>query len=108
MPNLWLASFCGLMGSVAICNDFERDKKAMYAIFADGGRQYKVSVGQVLDLDFRDNSAGEVLTFDQILAVSTDAGSKFGAPTVPGAKDRSRSGWRHPRPQGRYAQIPPP
>ncbi len=58
----------------------------MYAIFADGGRQYKVSVGQVLDLDFRDNSAGEVLTFDQILAVSTDAGSKFGAPTVPGAK----------------------
>ena len=58
----------------------------MYAIFADGGRQYKVSEGQVLELDFRDSTAGEVLTFDQVLAVSTDAGSKFGTPTVAGAK----------------------
>lgn len=57
-----------------------------YAIIADGGRQYKVSEGQVLDLDYRDNTAGEILTFDQVLAVSTDAGSKFGAPTVAGAK----------------------
>jgi large subunit ribosomal protein L21 len=58
----------------------------MYAIFADGGRQYKVSEGQVLELDFRDSTAGEVLTFDQVLAVSSEAGSKFGAPTVAGAK----------------------
>jgi large subunit ribosomal protein L21 len=58
----------------------------MYAIFADGGRQYKVSEGQVLELDYRDSTAGELLTFDQVLAVSTDAGSKFGAPTVAGAK----------------------
>lgn len=57
-----------------------------YAIFADGGRQYKVSEGQVLDLDYRDNTAGEILTFDKVLAVSSDAGSKFGAPTVAGAK----------------------
>lgn len=58
----------------------------MYAIIADSGRQYKVSEGQVLDIDFRDNTAGEILTFENVLAVSTDAGSKFGAPTVSGAK----------------------
>lgn len=57
-----------------------------YAIIADSGRQYKVSEGQVLDIDFRDSTAGEILTFENVLAVSTDAGSQFGIPTVTGAK----------------------
>jgi len=58
----------------------------MYAIIADGGRQYKVEEGQELAIDFRDVSAGEKLTFEKILAVSSGDGDfKLGAPTVEGA-----------------------
>ncbi len=62
----------------------------MYAIFVDGGRQYKVEEGQKLAVDFRDLPAGEKVTFDRVLAVSTTDGEgggdvKLGAPTVDGA-----------------------
>lgn len=57
----------------------------MYAIIADGGRQYKVEQGQVLEIDFRAVEPGEELTFDRVLAVSTDDGFKLGKPTVAGA-----------------------
>jgi large subunit ribosomal protein L21 len=58
----------------------------MYAIIADGGRQYKVEEGQELTIDFRDSSAGETLTFDKVLAVSDGEGDlKLGAPMLAGA-----------------------
>ena len=57
----------------------------MYAIIQDGGRQYKVTEGQELDLDYRDVSSGETLTFDTVLAVSGGEGIKLGEPTVSGA-----------------------
>ena len=57
----------------------------MYAIFTDGGRQYKVEEGQELELDYREVPPGEQLTFDKVLAVSADAGLKLGQPTVSGA-----------------------
>jgi large subunit ribosomal protein L21 len=57
----------------------------MYAIIADGGRQYKVVEGQELEIDFRDVSQGDQLTFDKVLAVSSDAGTTVGAPAVAGA-----------------------
>jgi large subunit ribosomal protein L21 len=57
----------------------------MYAIIADGGRQYKVEQGQELEIDYRDASKGDELTFDQVLAVSGGEGLKLGKPTVAGA-----------------------
>lgn len=57
----------------------------MYAIIADGGRQYKVAEGQELELDFRDLPPGDQVTFDQVLAVSVDDGLRLGQPTVAGA-----------------------
>ena len=57
----------------------------MYAIIADGGRQYKVEEGQELTIDFRESSAGEQFTFDKVLAVSDGAGDlKLGAPWLEG------------------------
>jgi len=52
----------------------------MYAIIADGGRQYKVEQGQELEIDYRDVSKGDELTFDQVLAISDDIGIKLGKP----------------------------
>ena len=57
----------------------------MYAIIADGGRQYKVEEGQELDIDLRDAGSGDEITFDQVLAVSGDDGVKVGQPVVEGA-----------------------
>jgi len=58
----------------------------MYAIIADGGRQYKVEEGQELTIDFRDISAGEKLTFGSVLAVSDGEGDlKLGTPMLEGA-----------------------
>ncbi|TVS18440.1 MAG: 50S ribosomal protein L21 [Planctomycetaceae bacterium] len=58
----------------------------MYAIIADGGRQYKVEEGQELEIDYREISSGEELTFEQVLAVSGEEGLKLGQPTVDGAR----------------------
>lgn len=57
----------------------------MYAIIADGGRQYKVEEGQILELDYREIEAGSELKFEKVLALSGDAGFKLGKPTVSGA-----------------------
>ncbi|MFK7767593.1 MAG: 50S ribosomal protein L21 [Mariniblastus sp.] len=57
----------------------------MYAIIADGGRQYKVEEGQMLEIDFREVAVGDELKFERVLAVSSDSGFKLGKPTVEGA-----------------------
>ncbi len=50
----------------------------MYAIIATGGKQYKVSEGDVIKVEKLDAEAGNTVTFDQVLAVS-DNGLKVGA-----------------------------
>ena len=50
----------------------------MYAIIATGGKQYKVSEGDIITIEKLGVDAGEKVTFDQVLAVS-DNGMKVGA-----------------------------
>ncbi|MEM9353149.1 MAG: 50S ribosomal protein L21 [Planctomycetota bacterium] len=58
----------------------------MYAIVADGGRQFKVEEGQELLLDYRDAAAGDEVTFDRVLAVSNGEGEvTLGTPAIDGA-----------------------
>ncbi len=49
----------------------------MYAIIATGGKQYKVSEGDVIRVEKLDVEAGSVVTFDQVIAVS-DGSLKVG------------------------------
>ena len=42
----------------------------MYAIIATGGKQYKVSEGDVIKVEKIDAEAGNTVTFDQVIAVS--------------------------------------
>ena len=42
----------------------------MYAIIATGGKQYKVSEGDIITIEKLGVEAGEKVTFDQVLAVS--------------------------------------
>ena len=49
----------------------------MYAIIATGGKQYKVSEGDVLKVEKLNAATGDTVTFDQVVAVS-DNGLKVG------------------------------
>ncbi|MCC8082200.1 MAG: 50S ribosomal protein L21 [Clostridiales bacterium] len=56
----------------------------MYAIIATGGKQYKVSEGDIITIEKLGREAGETVSFDQVLAVS-DETLKVGNPTLDGA-----------------------
>ena len=57
----------------------------MHAIIETGGKQYKVTEGDVLYIEKLDAEAGSSITFDKVLAVLDGESAKFGAPTVDGA-----------------------
>ena len=56
----------------------------MYAIIATGGKQYKVSEGDVIKVEKLGVNAGETVTFDRVLAVNGDH-LVVGNPTVANA-----------------------
>ena len=56
----------------------------MYAIIVTGGKQYKVSEGDVIDIEKIEGEAGTEVTFEEIIAVSD--GSLKVADAVKGAK----------------------
>ena len=45
----------------------------MYAIISTGGKQYKVSEGDVIDVEKIEAEAGSEVTFDQVIAIGGDA-----------------------------------
>ena len=55
----------------------------MFAVIADGGRQYRVQPGDVLSVDYREElKDGGVLTFDQVLLANGGGASTIGAPVI--------------------------
>ena len=56
----------------------------MYAIIATGGKQYKVSEGDVIRVEKLGVEAGSTYTFDQVLVVGGEE-TKVGKPVVEGA-----------------------
>jgi len=56
----------------------------MFAIFVTGGKQYKVSEGDVVFVEKLGVEEGEKVTFDQVLCVSNDS-LTVGTPYVAGA-----------------------
>ncbi len=59
----------------------------MYAIFRDGGRQYRVSEGETLLVDLREAEPGSQIEFSEVLAIEPDGdGMRVGQPLVEGAR----------------------
>ena len=58
----------------------------MYAVIKTGGKQYKVSEGEVLSFETLEGDKGDTISFDEVLLVSKDEDVKVGAPFVEGAK----------------------
>lgn len=58
----------------------------MYAIFEDGGKQYKVSQGDKLFIERKELVEGQTeVVFDRVLAVGEGESAKIGTPWVAGA-----------------------
>lgn len=58
----------------------------MYAVFEDGSRQYRVSEGDVVRLDFRDVDIGTQLELDRVLLFQSGQDTRLGQPLVAGAR----------------------
>ena len=58
----------------------------MYAVIQTGGKQYRVSEGDVLNVEKLAVEAGENVVFDKVLTVVNDGDVMIGKPVVEGAK----------------------
>ena len=57
----------------------------MFAVIRTGGKQYRVTPSQILKVEKLEAEAGAIVTFTDVLAVGSSAGTTVGAPLVPGA-----------------------
>ena len=58
----------------------------MYAVIKTGGKQYRVSPGESIDVEKLPYDVGEQIELDEVLLVSNDSDPKIGQPLVEGAK----------------------
>ena len=58
----------------------------MYAVFEDGSRQYKVSEGDRVTLDYRDAEIGTRLELNRVLLYAGGDATHIGRPTIEGAR----------------------
>jgi len=57
----------------------------MYAVFQSGGKQHRVSEGQVVRLEKLEVETGAQIVFDKVLMVANGENIQVGAPFVEGA-----------------------
>ena len=58
----------------------------MYAVIKTGGKQHKVSEGDVIAIEKINGDKGDAIVFDQVLMVEKDGDIRVGRPVVEGAK----------------------
>ena len=57
----------------------------MYAIIQTGGKQYRVSKGDVITVERMSAEAGQNIELEQVLLISDESGITVGSPLVEGA-----------------------
>ena len=58
----------------------------MYAVIKTGGKQHKVSEGDVIAIEKINGDKGDAVVFDQVLMVEKEGDIRIGRPVVEGAK----------------------
>ena len=58
----------------------------MYAVFKTGGKQYRVSEGDVLRVERLDAEEGATIDFEEVLLVSDGDATRVGTPYLSGGK----------------------
>jgi large subunit ribosomal protein L21 len=76
------------MGSVTVADEREGEvaqAAGRYAVFDDGGKQYRAEEGALIRVDRRELASGAELTFDRVLLVGGGGRTLVGRPAVEGA-----------------------
>jgi large subunit ribosomal protein L21 len=63
-----------------------RLKTIMYAVFEDGSRQYSVSEGDVVKVDYREGEKGSRVEFGRVLLFQNGDDTRIGQPVVEGMR----------------------
>jgi len=58
----------------------------MHAVIKTGGKQYRVSEGDMLTVEKIEGEKGDTVSFDEVMLVSDGSDSTVGTPLVEGAK----------------------
>ncbi len=60
----------------------------MFAVIETGGKQYRVEEGSVLDVELLAGveKAGDPVSFERVLLVYGEGGTRVGNPAIPGAR----------------------
>lgn len=58
---------------------------AKFAVIKTGGKQYKVSEGDILDVEKLSGKSGDKVSFSEILLVSDEKKTEVGTPVVEGS-----------------------
>ncbi|RME36427.1 MAG: 50S ribosomal protein L21 [Deltaproteobacteria bacterium] len=61
----------------------------MYAVIKTGGKQYKVSEGDLVKVEKLEGAVGDTIELDEVLMVGGEE-VKIGTPLLPGAKVKAR------------------
>ncbi|MCW5589151.1 MAG: 50S ribosomal protein L21 [Legionellales bacterium] len=62
----------------------------MYAVFESGGKQYRVTKGNVIKLELLNAEAGSEVVFDKVLMVTEGESQNIGSPYVAGGKVKAK------------------
>ena len=62
----------------------------MFAVVQIGGKQYPVTNGETLTVDFQDGEVGSAVSFDRVLMTEHDGKVMIGKPVVSGVKVHAR------------------
>jgi len=57
----------------------------MYAIIESGGKQYRVTPGETLEVESLEGKVGDTITLSRVLMVQEDKGARIGDPVLQGA-----------------------
>ena len=57
----------------------------MYAVIRTGGKQYRVSPDDIIEVEKLAGEAGEIIQFSEVLMLGGEGDAQIGAPTVSGA-----------------------
>jgi len=68
----------------------EEKKNTKFAVIKTGGKQYKVSEGDVLDIEKIELEDGKTLEFDEVLLVADGAKVEVGNPKVESARVQAK------------------
>ncbi|MHB1004172.1 MAG: 50S ribosomal protein L21 [Chloroflexota bacterium] len=62
----------------------------MYAVVETGGKQYRMEVGDVVDVELLPVEPGQSVDLDRVLMINADGAVTVGQPVVPGAVVRAK------------------